>query len=204
MPDEPFVAAKSRASKSAMILQIDRPGEEAPLQFPAVIRNLAAGVATLEVNNPWTILNWETLKGQGVCLRLLAETGEVTDLRGIVDWARYSVQGQDSGNLSLSLQLTDPDPAPQKLLSEYIPHTSKDIKGFWDRWEQTQAVGAPRLSPLPTKIGLAALALLFGGLTLQFSEAMGFKIFGLVLWCGGTLVIALQALRFWKNRKASH
>ena len=93
MPDEPFVAAKSRASKSAMILQIDRPGDEAPLQFPAVIRNLAAGVATLEVNNPWTILNWETLKGQGARLRLLAETGEVTDIRGTVNWARYSVQG---------------------------------------------------------------------------------------------------------------
>ena len=204
MPDEPLVAAKSRASKSAMILQIDRPGEEAPLQFPAVIRNLTAGVATLDVKNPWTILNWETLKGQEGRLRLLTETGEVTDLRGIVNWARYSVQGQDSGNLNLSLKLTDPDPAAQRLLSEYIPHTAKDIKGFWDRWDQTQVVQAPKLSPLTTKIGLGAMALLFVGLALQFSGAMGFKIFGLLLWCGGTLVIGLQALRFWKNRKASH
>jgi hypothetical protein len=204
MPDEPFVAAQSSASKLAMLLQINRPGEEAPLQFPAVIRNLVAGVATLEVNNPWTILNWETLKGQGGRLRLLTETGEVTDLRGIINWARYSVQGQDSGNLNLSLKLTDPDPTAQKLLSDYIPHSAKDIRGFWDRWDQTQVGRAPKSAPLPTKISLATLALLFAGLALQFSGATGFKIFGLLLWCGGTLMVALQALRFWKNRKASH
>jgi hypothetical protein len=187
-----------------MILQIDRPGEEAPLQFPAVIRNLASGVATLEVNNPWTIMNWETLKGQVAGLRLLAQTGEVTNLRGVINWARYSVQDQDSGSLSLSLQMTDPDPASQRLLSEFIPHTTKDIKGFWDRWDETQAIRAPKSSPLSTKTGLAVLALLFAGLALQFPGAMEFKIFGLLLWCGGTLMVALQALRLWKNRKASH
>ena len=175
MPDEPFVAAKSRAS-NAMILQIDRPGEGAPLQFPAVIRNLVAGVATLEVNNPWTILNWETLKGQGGRLRLLAETGEVTDLQGIFNWARYSVQGQDSGNLNLSLRLTKPDPAAQKLLSEFIPHTSKDIKGFWNQYDQAQG-SRPKTMPV-TKIVIAALALLVMGLALQLSGATGAKLWG--------------------------
>ncbi len=124
MPDELVVAAQSRAFKPAMILQIDRPGEETPLQFPAVVRNLAAGVATLEVNNPWTILDWETLKGQEGRLRLLTETGKVTDLRATINWARYCVQGQDSGDLNLSLQLTDsgssrPE-AARRIYSPYI------------------------------------------------------------------------------------
>ncbi len=176
MPDEPFVAAKSRASK-AMILQIDRPGEGAPLQFQAVIRNLVAGVATLEVNNPWTVLNWETLKGQGGRLRLLAETGEVTDLQGIFNWARYCVQGPESGNLNLSLQLTKPDPAAQKLLAEFIPHTSKDIKGFWNQWDQVQVSRGPKTTPV-TKIVLAALALLVTGLALHLSGATTQRLFG--------------------------
>ncbi len=177
MSDEAVVAAKSRAFKPAMILQIDRPGNETPLQFPAVIRNLAAGVATLEVNNPWTIMNWETLKGQGGRLRLLTEAGKVTDLRATINWARYRVQGQDSGDLNLSLQLNDPDPAAQKLLSEYIPHTTKDIRDFWNEWDQAPVSRAPKTSRV-IKIVLVALALLLTGLALQLSGATGAKLWG--------------------------
>ena len=177
MPAEPVVAAQSRAFKPAMILQIDRPGEETPLQFPAVVRNLAAGVVTLEVNNPWTILDWETLKGQEGRLRLLTETGKVTDLRATINWARYCVQGQDSGDLNLSLQLTDRDPAAQRLLAEYIPHTSNDIKGFWNQYDQAQVSRSPKTS-LVTKIALATLALLLTGLALQLTGATGAKLWG--------------------------
>ena len=203
MPDEHAFAAQNKASASAMILQIDRPAGESPLQFPAVVRNLVAGVATLEVNNPWTILNWETLKGQGGCLRLLTESGEVADLRGTVNWARYRVQGQDSGNLSLSLTLTAPGPTAQKLLSDYIPHTSKDIKGFWDCYDQAQGNQVQKVSPLPTMTALAALALLLSGLILQLIGPTTFKLLGWLLWCGGMVVVASQVLRFWKSRKAS-
>ena len=174
MSDEPVVAANSKASKAAMILQIDRPGNETPLQFPAVIRNLAAGVAILEVNNPWTILNWETLKGQEGRLRLLTAAG-VTDLRATINWARYRVQGQDSGNLNLSLQLNDSDPATQKLLSAYIPHTTNDIKGFWERYDQTQGSRVTK-TPQVTKIVLAALAVLLTALA--YKGAMAFKLWG--------------------------
>jgi len=204
MPDEHDPESPQRAFASAMILQIDRPGEEAPLQFPAVIRNLAAKTATMEVINPWTILNWETLKGQGGCLRLLAETGEVIDLQGTVTWAKYTVQGQDSGNLNLGLELVNPDPSAYKLLFENIPHTSKDIKGFWDRWDQAQVSQAPKVPPITPWIGFSALALLLSGLALQLTGTTGFKLFGWVLWCFGTVVVAFQALRFWRSRNASH
>ena len=176
MSDEPVVAPKSRASKPAMILQIDRPGEEAPLRFPAVIRNLAAGIATLEVHNPWTILDWETLKGRKGCLRLLTETGKVTDLRATVNWARYRVRGHESGDLSLSLQLIDADPAAQQLLSTYILHTSDDIKGFWSQYDQAQA-SRPKKPPI-TGIVVAALVLLLAAVVLQLSGVTGVKLWG--------------------------
>jgi hypothetical protein len=204
MSEEHAITSNSKASAVAMILQIDRPNGESPLQFPAVIRNLVAGVATLEVNNPWTIMDWEALKGQRGCLRLLTETGDVSDLRGVVNWARYTVQGQDSGNLSLSLKLTNPDPSIQKQLTKFIPNTAEDLKGFWDSWEQAQGSQAQKVAPLPTMLGLAALALLLSGLVLQFIGATAFQFLGWLLWCGGTVVIASQILSFWKSRKVSN
>ena len=202
MSEEHTITTNSKASAAAMILQIDRPNGESPLQFPAVIRNLVAGVATLEVNNPWTIMNWEALKGRGGCLRLLTETGEVSDLRGVVNWARYTVQGQDSGNLMVSIKLTNPDPSVQKLITQCIPYTAEDIKGFWECWEKAQ--GSQKVAPLPTMLGLAALALLLSGLVLQFIGATGFRFLGWLLWCGGTVLIASQILSFWKSRKVSN
>jgi hypothetical protein len=183
-----------------LILQIQHPDDERPLQFPVVIRNLAAGVVTLELKNPWFNLNWKTLKGLGVCLRLLsAGTDEVTDIRGTVTWAKPALQG--SSNLSLGLELATPTPATHKLLSGHIPHTSDDIKGLWDRWDEArQSSSAAAIS---TKIGYAAVALLAVGLVLQLAEPRTYKLFGWGLWFIGTLAVAGQTLQYWKNRKAT-
>lgn len=193
------VAAAS--GEAAMILQVERPGDEPPLQFPAVVRNLAAGVVTLEVNNPWTILNWETLKGQDACLRLLSADGEVSELKGTVTWTRYSVQDQDRGNLSLALKLAEPTLTAQKSISDQIPHTSKDIRGLWDRWEEVQQ-STPEPAPFSTKLGLAALGLLATGVGLQLPGPKALKLLGWGFWFFGTLIIAGQTLRFWRSRKA--
>src|SRR5512146_2303434 len=151
---------------SVMILQIDRRGEELPLQFAAVIRNLGAGVATLEVANPWTVMNWETLKGRKGSLRLQSlETGESTDIQGTVTWARYTVQDQGGSLLSLGLALTEPDQLARQLLFEHITHTSEDIKGLWNRWEEVRQSSHART--LSTKIGVSGAALLFGALAMQ-------------------------------------
>lgn len=193
----------NRTIESAvMILKIDGRGHEQPLQFSAVIRNLGASLATLEVTNPWTIMNWESLKGRKGCLRLLSpETGESTEIRGTVRWARYTVQDQESGHLNLGLELANPDQLAQKLLFEHITHTSADIKGLWNRWDQTRQ--SSHSGPFSIKMGFGAAALLLGALAMQFAGPKGFKLFGWVLWFCGTLVVANQALRFWKNRNAS-
>ncbi len=203
MPAEGQPETCSRYPESSvMILHIDRRGEELPLQFAAVIRNLGAGLATLEVNNPWTIMNWETLTGRKGRLRLQSpETGKSTDIRGTVTWARYTVQEQHCGLLSLGLALAEPDQLAHKLLFEHITHTSDDIKGLWNRWEQVRQSPSPRT--LSTKIGVGAMALLLGALAMQLAAPQGFKIFGWVLWLCGTLLVANQTLRFWKNHNAS-
>ena len=194
---------KSGTPESAvMILQIDGRGHEQSLQFSAVIRNLGASLATLEVTNPWTIMDWETLKGRKGCLRLLSpETGKSSEIRGTVRWARYTVQDQESGHLNLGLELADPDQLAQKLLFEHITHTSEDIKGLWNRWDQSRR--SSHSSPFSIKMGFGAAALLLGALAMQFAGPKGFKLFGWVLWFFGTLVVANQALRFWKDRKIS-
>jgi hypothetical protein len=168
----------SITSESAiMILEIDGQGHEQSLQFSAVIRNLGASLATLEVTNPWTIMNWETLKGRKGSLRLLSpETGKSTKIPGTVRWARYTVTDQENGHLNLGLELADPDRLAQKLLFEQITHTSEDIKGLWDRWDQSRQ--SPRSRPLSIKVGFVAAVLLLGALAMQFAGPKGFKLFG--------------------------
>lgn len=195
-------ARRNPCESPIMILQIDRGGGEAPLQFAAVIRNLGAGQATLEVTNPWTIVDWETLKGRKGRLRLLSDgTGKTIEIPGIVTWARYTVQDQENGHLDLGLELTDPDRLVHQLLFEQITHTSEDIKGLWDRWEQTRQTS--EAGPFSTKLGFAATTLLIGALAMQFVDAQGFKMFGWVLWVCGTLLVGNQVLRFWKHCKTS-
>ncbi len=186
---------------SAVILQIDPPGGGSPLKFPAVVRNLAIGVVTLEVNNPWIILNWNTLKGQGGCLRVPSGSEEFADLRGTVTWARYYVQGQDSGHLRLGMVLGAPDQTARRLLVRHISHTAEDIKGLWERWDLARPTPGPEA--FSAKIGFAALALLFAGVSLQMAEPKGYKLVGWVLWFFGTLVVGGQTLRFWRSRNAS-
>jgi hypothetical protein len=201
MPNGFSAQSQTTASESpAMILQIARPDNAPPLQFPAVVRNLAGGVVTLEVNNPWTILDWDALKGKEACLRLVSADGEVNDQKGTVAWARYSVQDQLGGKLHLGLKLVEFNLATHKSISGQIEHTSKDIVGLWDRWEEARQT-ASESPPYNPKIVLGALVLLLGGLGLQFAAVKGVKFFGWLLWFLGTLAIATQTLRYWKSRK---
>jgi hypothetical protein len=178
MPTGELAKNWSKTPESAvMILQIDGRGHEQTLQFSAVIRNLGTSLATLEVTNPWTIMDWGTLKGRKGCLRLLSpETGKSTEIPGTVRWARYTVKDQENGHLNLGLELADPDQVAQKLLFEHITHTSEDIKGLWNRFDQARQSSQSR--PFSIKVSIAASVLLLGALAMQFAGPKGFKLFG--------------------------
>jgi len=182
-----------------VMVQVFRPGDDSPLKFPALVRNLADGVATLEVDNPWTVLDWGSLKGQAGSLHLMSANGAVTELQGRLNWARYTVTDRDSGQLSLGLQLTALTAAARQLLDEQMLHTSEDIKTLWDRWEEARrAAKPPAFSP---RLGFLALALLGGSLAVNRLIPGPYKWFSWILWLSAALVVAAQTRQFWKNRR---
>jgi len=202
MPDGyRFETGKIAPKSPALILEIGRPIDGIPLRFPAVVRNLAEGVVTLEVEDPWTILNWETLKGRTGGLHLQSDTGIVTELQGSVTWATYEVLDQDHGQLHLGLKLADP--AAKMLLSEHLPYITADTISLWDRWDQVRQAPEPAGFSFSTWIGLAGLTLLISGVALQFMWPKPYKLFGWLSWLFGTLMVGWQSLHFWRCRRAS-
>jgi len=188
--------------RPALILQIGNPMDGIPLRFPAVVRNLVEGVVTMEVEDPWTTLNWETLKGRTGSLHLLSDTGLVTELQGSVTSATYTVLDQDHGQLHLGLKLADPA-AAKMLLFEHLPYITADIKSLWGRWDQARQAPEPAAFSFSTRIGLVALILLLSGVALQLMWPKPCKLLGWLLWLFGTLLIGGQTLHFWRSRRAS-
>jgi hypothetical protein len=203
MQDEYSFETGNQAPKSpALILQIGHPMDGTPLRFPAVVRNLVEGVVTLEVEDPGTLLNSETLKGRTGSLHLLSDTGLVTELQGSVTQATYTVLDRDHGQIHLGLKLADPA-AVKMLLSEHLPYITADIKSLWDRWDQAHQAPKPAAFSFSTRIGLAALTLLISGVALQSLGPKPYKLLGWLLWLFGTLLVGGQILHFWLGRRAS-
>jgi hypothetical protein len=196
---------KTRGSSrdpSDVILQIGRPGK-ATRQFPAVIRNLTAGVASLEVINPLALMEWEDLKGQGGRLRVLANgNGEPIDFPGKVVRVRHFARGRDKGLLSLDLVLEQSTAAAQKLLTEHIPNRPRDIQGLWERWDQAQQTSAQRVA-LPTRLGFVGVTLLFCGLIMRTGGAGPHQLLAWMFWLMGTLGVLGQILLLWRSIKGS-
>jgi hypothetical protein len=128
----------SSRDPSDVLLQIG-PSGKTTRQFSAVIRNLRAGVASLEVINPLASMKWEDLNGQGSRLRVPANVnGEPVNFPGKVVRVRHFARGRDKGLLSIDLVLDQPTAAAQKLLNEHIPKRPRDIQGLWERWDQAR------------------------------------------------------------------
>jgi len=203
--DDQHNLAKTRRSSrnpSEVILQIGRPGK-ATRQFPAVIRNLTAGVASLEVSSPLALMEWEDLKGQGGRLRVRANgNGEPINFPGKVVRVRHFARGRDKGLLSLDLILEQPTAAAQKLLNEHIPNRPRDIQGLWERWDQARQPSAQRVA-LPIRLGFVGVTLLFCGLIMHPGGAGPHQLFAWIFWLMGTLGVLGQILLLWRGVKDS-
>ncbi len=192
----------SSRDPSDVILQISRPGK-ATRQFAAVIRNLTAGVASLEVTDPLAILEWEDLKGQSGRLRVLANgNGKLINFPGKVVRVRCFARGRGKGFLSLDLLLDQHTAAAQKLLSEHLPNRPRDIQGLWERWDQARQPSAQRAA-LPTRLGLVGVTLFFCGLIMHTRGAGPHQLFAWMCWLIGTLGILGQILLLWRGMKDS-
>lgn len=178
------------------ILEIDAPGAGAPHHFPVTVQNLAGGVVTLEVKSPWSMADWENLRGRRGHLRLHpGGTEEALEVKGTLTWTKDSGDGRS--RLWVGMELAQTDPITHKLLADQIPHTHKDIKGLWERWDQN--LERPAEAQTHQKVYRAGLGLLLGGLACQLAGTPSYQFFGWILWFCGSLAVAGQIL--WSMRQ---
>jgi hypothetical protein len=183
-------------------LRLEIAGQEAntPRLIPVLIRNLSTGGVTLIVTNAKGIPDWDRYRGEDCILRVEDPGGgEPINIKAKIAWTRSGGSGQPP--LSLGLQLIKPPDEGIIRLSNLLPHTSQDIKGLWDRYDQVRK--SPEKSDWMHRCYIAGLVLLLGGLVLQFAGSPGYKVCGWVLWLLGSLGIAGKIIRpFWPKQPA--
>jgi hypothetical protein len=165
------------------------------------IRNLSTGGVTLAVTNPWNIPDWDRYRGEDCILRVEdLEGGDPINLRAQINWTRAGDPGQPP--LTLGLHLVKPSGEAISRLSNLLPHTSQDIKGLWDRYDQVRK--SPANSNWMHHCYIAGLVLLVGGLVFQFSGSPVYKMYGWALWLLGSLGIAGKIIRpLWPRQSSS-
>jgi hypothetical protein len=184
-------------------LRLEIPGQEAntPRLIPVLIRNLSTGGVSLTVTNPWGIPDWDRYRGEDCILRVEDPGGgEPINIKAKIAWTKSGGSGQPP--LSLGLQLIQPLGEGIIRLSNLLPHTSQDIKGLWDRYDQVRK--SPGKSDWMHRCYIAGLVLLLGGLGLQFAASPGYKVCGWALWLLGSLGIAGKIIRpLWAKQPSS-
>jgi hypothetical protein len=197
MPDDHCCnAADGAPHQKTVVLCLDSPEDDSAIKFPAVVRGLINGIVILEVD-------WESLEDWGGGVHLLTETGEVTDFRGLIIWARYSLVDRDRGQLNLGLKLAEPKAL--KLLRKHIQNSAQEIKRPWNPGEQACQAHPPATSgPFSVKLGFLALGFLWASLLVTYIYPGPSHLFGWGLWLLGTGIVVCQTRCFWRSIQASH
>jgi hypothetical protein len=181
-----------------LVLEVAGQKEPTPLLIPVLIQNLSMGGVTLAVTNPWGIADWNRCRGEDCVLRVKDPDGqEVVNIKAKIAWTK--VGGNSQPPLSLGLQMVKPSGEALRRLNGLLTHTSQDIKGLWDRYDQVREI--PGQSQLLHHCYIAGLVLLVGGLVFQFAGSPTYKMYGWALWLLGSLGIAGKIIwPFWQKR----
>jgi hypothetical protein len=181
-----------------LVLEVAGQKEPTPLLIPVLIQNLSLGGVTLAVTNPWGIADWNRWRGEDCVLRVKDPDGEeVVNIKAKIAWTK--VGGNSQSPLSLGLQMVKPSGEALRQLNGLLTHTSQDIKGLWDRYDQVREI--PGQSQLLHHCYIAGLVLLVGGLVFQFAGSPTYKMYGWALWLLGSLGIAGKVIwPFWQKR----
>jgi hypothetical protein len=184
----------------ALMLEVAGRKEAVPRRIPVLLQNLSMGGVTLAVTNPWGIADWDRYHGEDCVLRVEEVGGrEVVNIKAKIAWTKFGGQGQPP--LSLGLHLVKPPGEALRRLGALLTHTSQDMKGLWDRYDQVRET--PGQPDLLRYAYIAGLALLTGGLALQFTASPAYKIYGWILWLLGSLGIAGKIIwPVWQKRVA--
>jgi hypothetical protein len=183
-------------------LEVAGQKEPTPLLIPVLIQNLSMGGVTLAVINPWGIADWDRYRGGNCVLRVKDPDGqEVATIKAKIAWTKVGGNGQPP--LSLGLQMVKPSGEALRQLSDLLTHTSQDIKGLWDRYDQVREI--PGQSQLVHLCYIAGLVLLVGGVVLQFAGSPTYKMYGWAFWLVGSLGIARKIIwPLWQNRASGN
>jgi hypothetical protein len=189
------------AGSPSLRLEIADQKDKTPRLIPVFIRNLSTGGVTLAVPNLRDIPDWDRYRGEDCVLRVeVPGGGEPVHISAKIAWTRVGGTGQPP--LSLGLQLIKPPREAISRLSNLLPHTSQDIKGLWDRYDQVRK--SPANSNWMHHCYIAGLVLLVGGLVFQFSGSPVYKMYGWALWLLGSLGIAGKIIRpLWPKQASS-
>jgi hypothetical protein len=195
-----FTPKPATAESPALRLEIADQKAKTSRLIPVRIRNLSTGGVTLIVTNPWDIPDWDRYRGEACVLRVEDPGGgEPVNIKANIAWTRSG--GTVQSPLALGLQLIKPPGEAISRLNNLLPHTSQDMKGLWDRYDQARK--SPGNADLVHHCYLAGLVLLLGGVVLQFAGSPGYKICGWVLWGLGSLGIAGKIiLPFWQKQSS--
>ena len=198
MASGPFKPEVETTGYSSLILEVAGRNEPTVLLKPVLIQNLSMGMVTLAVTNPWAIADWARYRGGNCVLRLEDPGGQkVVNINAKIAWTKFG--GNSQPPLSLGLQMVKPSGETLSRLSNLLTHTSQDMKGLWDRYDQVKKI--PGQSSLVHHCYIAGLVLLVGGLVFQFSSSPAYKMCGWVLWLVGSLGIAGKIiLPLWQKR----
>ncbi|MGA9754357.1 MAG: hypothetical protein WBV23_04360, partial [Desulfobaccales bacterium] len=185
----------------APILEIVRQGEETPLLIPVLIKNLSSqGGVTVSVTATVRIADWDRYRGRD-CLLHVASPGEPHPFtsKAIFSWSKASSDGRSP--VEVGVQLINPPREALKRLSDHMIHTPPDIKGLWERYDQVKEM--PTHSPLVHHFYIVGMALLVGGLALQFTGSSSFKTLGWVFWLLGSLGIAQKVVQSFRQKRVT-
>jgi hypothetical protein len=185
-----------------LVLEVAGQKEPTPLFIPVLAQNLSMGGVTLAVTNPWGLADWDRYRGENCVLRVHDPNGqEVAHIKAKIVWTKVGGNGQPP--LSLGLDMVKPSVEALRRLSGLLTHTSKDIKGLWDRYDQVRRI--PGQSQLVHHCYIAGLVLLVGGLALQFAGSPAYKMYGWAFWLVGSLGIAGKIVwPLWQNRASGN
>lgn len=179
------------------VLEIAGQEGQNPLRLPVLVQNFSMGKVTLAVINPWVIGDWERYRGQDCVLRLPgSQSQEPINIHSKIAWSRFSGDGQSP--LSVGLHMPKPAGVTLRRLSAHITHSSQDIKGLWERYDQVREI--PANSNWVYYLYIAGLVLLLGGVVIQFAGSLPYKPFGWVLWFLGSLGIAAKVVRSFRQK----
>lgn len=179
-----------------IVLEINGKGTEA-LRVPVVVRNLSTGVVILEVKFPGFLAGEANLQpgGRKPRLALSAEGDEGRiNIQGKLLWTRFTEGNRPK--VILGMELVNPNLKARQFLEDQISHTSKDLKGLWNRWDQAYNSEAPS----DKKLYWVGMALLGSGMALQLTGNMTLKVSGWILWFLGSLSVAWKLKCLWQKR----